>query len=691
MTGHDAADGAAAPFSAMVGQLGLRTALVLVTVDPMIGGVLIRGEPGTGKSSAVRSLRSLLPPIDVVDNCEFNCDPAEPARLCPTCLARRDDGRPLPVARRPVPMITLPLGATEDRLLGTLDLQNALQEGRRRLSPGILAGVHRGFLYVDEVNLAADHLMDAMLDAASSGVHHIERDGVSMTHAARFSLIGTMNPGEGGLRPQILDRFGLSIDVDAILDPRRRSRVLARHLEMERSPERQRHYRAVDRNLAQRVVKAQLMVPDVSVPDRLLTEIASLTARLGVSSHRADLVILRTATAFAALALRGEVTDRDVATAALFALNHRTDDSDELASEVARLLGGQDVTSVQDLLRASGEPWQALDPDDDPPSAGDAPVDGPPRRSGGNGSDGNGSGGVGYLPSGAARHTVAPDVAPHIGPAQPQADVGGLSMPLTMPGRHGAVTDTPLARLGTAASSTLVLRAQGRAAGSTGPTSRARPGLFAMMPTIVAAALRMLDAGAHTTELLPLRPRPTDVMRTTRIGRPNVGLVLVLDASWSMAMDGTFALARTLLCDVLDATRRGDRTALVVVGGRSAYVAAPFGRQTGPTAKLIMSLRPRGRTPLLDGVQRALSLCADRWTYRGCATPVVLVVTDGRDNLGDGTVGDVTRVAALAATARRLRVPGVIVALHGRATRFVRLIGERLDWQIHEHEAGDDL
>ncbi|WP_213451202.1 ATP-binding protein [Rhizomonospora bruguierae] len=685
MTQRDAVTGEGSPFSAMVGQLSLRTALLLTTVDPTIGGVLIRGEPGTGKSTAVRSLRSLLPPIDVVEGCEFNCDPAEPAHLCAACQARRNDGEHLSVVQRPVPMITLPLGATEDRLLGTLDLETALHDGRRRLSPGILAEVNRGFLYVDEVNLAADHLMDAMLDAASSGVHHIERDGMSVTHAARFSLIGTMNPGEGGLRPQILDRFGLSVDVEAVRDPRLRAQVLARHLELERSSERRRRYQALDRDLAERVVKARAVLPGVTFPDPLLTEIGSLTAALGVASHRADLVILRTASACAALGLREEVTARDTALAAVFTLRHRTAAAGELLAEVAaRLLPGEDVASVEDLLRANGEPWPTLDCGEGPPAGGVGGPDGGGRL---DLPDGGGNGGAGG--SGGSRYVPADDAAPRVGVVEARADGGGLTGPMTFPGHHAAVTDTPLARLGVAAS-TLVIEAEGRTGGSPGRTSRAPHGLVAMVPTIVAATLRLLASGAGRSELLPLRLRSTDLVRTVRTGRPNVGLVIVLDASWSMAMDGTFARARALLCGVLDATRRGDRTALIVVGGRRAHVAAPFSRQTGTAADLIMSLRPRGCTPLLDGVQRALSLCADRWAYSGCATPLVLVVTDGRDNLRDGTAGDRTRIAALAATAQRLGVPGAILALRGGSeTRFVRLVAERLGWQIHELEAGE--
>lgn len=681
MTHRDAAASEGSPFSAMVGQLSLRTALLLVTVDPTIGGVLVRGEPGTGKSTAVRSLRSLLPPIDVVEGCEFNCDPAEPTQLCAACQARRHDGGQLSVVQRPVPLITLPLGATEDRLLGTLDLETALKDGRRRLSPGILANVNRGFLYVDEVNLAPDHLMDAMLDAASSGVHHIERDGVSVTHAARFSLIGTMNPGEGGLRPQILDRFGLSVDADVTFDPQLRARVLARHLDLGRSAERRRQCRAIDRHLAERIVKARTALPDVTIPDRLLPEIASLTAGLGVASHRADLAILRTSLACAALCLRAEATARDAALAAVFALRHRTGDLDELLAAIAgRLLPGEGIASVEDLLRGNGESWPTFDMVEDPPPGGfEGPGDErlvPPSRCGSGDSE-----------SGGSRHVPGGDATPHVGVVEARTDGGGLTFPLTFPG-HRAVTDAPLARLGTAAS-TLAIGAEGRTGGSPGRTSRAQRGLVAMLPTMIAATLRLLASDAGRAQLLPLRPRSTDVVRTVRTGRPNIGLVIVLDASWSMAMDCTFARARELLCGVLDATRRGDRIALVVVGGRRAHVAAPFSRQTQPVAHLIMSLRPRGRTPLLEGIQLGLSLCADQWAYIGCATPLVLVVTDGRDNLRDGTAGDRARIAALAATAQRLRVPGAILALNGGVeTRFVRLVGDQLGWHIHELRGG---
>lgn len=659
---------AATPFCAVVGQFGLRSALLLVAVDPTIGGVLIRGEPGTGKSTSVRSLQSLLPPLDVVEGCDFNCDPAEPARWCDACAERQAEIGQLPVAQRPVPIVTLPLGATEDRLLGTLDLDSALNEGRRRLAPGIMAEVNRGFLYVDEVNLAADHLMDAMLDAASSGVHHIERDGVSVTHPARFALIGTMNPGEGGLRPQILDRFGLSIEAEAILDPLLRTRVLARHLELERSPDRLQHYRSLDRGLAERVVKARAALPDVVVPDRLIGEIAGVTARLGISSHRADLVILWAAIASAALAQRWEVTVQDVALAASLALPHRTDDHVDVPAEIAaHLFPGEEAFSVEDFMQTNGRLWLLSDDDEeDPPSGGD---DGARSDPPGGGSR---SGGSRFGPGdSAAPHPVAVELA---------AGDGDLGVRLNFSAQQAAGPDVLLTGL-RRASTALMIRGIGHTGGAPSRTLRTRLGSVAFVPTIVAATVGRLVGDAQQS----LRVQPADVVRTVRTGRPAIGLIIVLDASWSMAMDGTFARARALSGAILRATRRGDRVALVIASGRSAYVAAPFRRQSAPVAEFVSSLRPRGRTPLLDGVELALSLCADRWSYAGCAMPVVLVVTDGRDNLRESADSESGRIATLSAVARRRRVPGAILALRGGGeTRFVRLVAERLGWQIRD-------
>src|SRR3989440_901301 len=218
------------PFSALVGQDEMKLALLLNAVSPHVGGVLVRGEKGTAKSTAVHALQALLPPITVVEDCVFGCDPTDIKHMCQSCAQRLQAEETLPQQQRLVRLVQLPLGATEDRVLGTLDLERAIKDGVRQFEPGLLAAAHRGILYIDEVNLLPDHLVDALLDAATTGMNVVEREGISFTHPAQFVLIGTMNPEEGDLRPQLLDRFGLSIDVHGLKDPILRTHVVSRRI-----------------------------------------------------------------------------------------------------------------------------------------------------------------------------------------------------------------------------------------------------------------------------------------------------------------------------------------------------------------------------------------------------------------------------------------------------------------------------
>jgi Mg-chelatase subunit ChlI len=305
------------PFVAVVEQERLKQALLLNAVNPAVGGVLIVGPAGTGKSTAVRGLAELLPTIDVVADCPFSCDPADP---CPVCRARDE----LPVARRRRRIVDLPLNATEDRVAGTVDIARALKEGERALEPGLLAEANRGILYVDEINLLDDHLTDLLLDSAALGVNVVEREGVSIAHPARFILVGTMNEEEGELRPQIADRIGLRVDVEAIVEPEPRAEIMRRREAFTADPESfLGAHAARQAELAEELTVAERLLPDVHVADHLYPAVARLTVKAGVSSHRADVTILECAKAAAALAGRREVAVEDVARAASLALGHR--------------------------------------------------------------------------------------------------------------------------------------------------------------------------------------------------------------------------------------------------------------------------------------------------------------------------------------------------------------------------------
>jgi len=312
------------PFVAVVGQEDMKLALILNVIDPGIGGVLIRGEKGTAKSTVVRALADILPEIEVVEGCPFSCDPNDPESLCPLCEERLEREGHLPRARRKVRVVELPLSATEDRLVGSLDLEAALTRGERRFEPGLLAAAHRGFLYVDEVNLLPDHLVDTLLDVAAMGVNYVEREGLSFTHAARFVLVGTMNPEEGDLRPQLLDRFGLCVTVEGLKDPRERVLILERWEEFTRDPEGfQQKFRPETETLVERILEARKRLPEVRLSEETLYTIVKKTITLGVDGHRADLTMARTARAHAAFCGRAEVVEEDLSVAERLALPHR--------------------------------------------------------------------------------------------------------------------------------------------------------------------------------------------------------------------------------------------------------------------------------------------------------------------------------------------------------------------------------
>jgi len=312
------------PFTAIVGQEKMKRALILNAISPQIGGVLIRGERGTAKSTAARALAALLPQIDVVENCPFHCDPDSAEALCDDCRTRLAADGPLPRAKRRTLFVDLPVSATEDRVVGTLDIEQAIKKGERHFEPGVLAAANRGLLYVDEVNLLDDHVVDLLLDSAAMGVNVVEREGISFTHPARFILVGTMNPEEGELRPQLLDRFALCVEIKTILDAAQRVEIVRRRVAFEANPAVfYEDWRAQEEALSQRIQQAQHLLPRVSFTDDDLFSIAELTAEFAVDGHRADIVILKSALARAAFEGREAVCEADILLAAELALPHR--------------------------------------------------------------------------------------------------------------------------------------------------------------------------------------------------------------------------------------------------------------------------------------------------------------------------------------------------------------------------------
>ncbi len=312
------------PFTAIVGQELMKKALIVNAIDPTIGGVLINGDKGTGKSTAVRALADLLPKIKVVEGCPFNCHPEDLRLMCKSCQERYEREGQLPYIERKMEIVDMPLSATEDMVVGTIDIKRALKEGIKALEPGILARANRNILYIDEVNLLDDHLVNILLDSAAMGVNIVEREGISLYHPARFILVGTMNPEEGNLRPQLLDRFGLCVEVNALSSKEDRIKIVKYRRVFDTDPWKfEEQFKEEQEKLRKRIINAQAALSKVKISNEILESIVEITTSLGIKTHRADIVMEKTVRALAALSGRDYVTEDDIKEAAILALSHR--------------------------------------------------------------------------------------------------------------------------------------------------------------------------------------------------------------------------------------------------------------------------------------------------------------------------------------------------------------------------------
>jgi magnesium chelatase subunit D len=593
------------PFSAIVGHDDLRLALLLTAVHPGIGGVLVRGEKGTAKSTVVRALAALLPPVAAVPGCRFGCDPVVPDPACPDGPHATAVGETI----RPARLVELPVGATEDRLVGSLDLQRALTEGVSVYQPGLLAAAHRGVLYVDEVNLLPDHLVDVLLDAAAMGRAHVERDGVSVSHAASFLLVGTMNPEEGELRPQLLDRFGLTVEVAASRDVGTRAEVVRRRLTYEADPAGfAAGWRGEDAALAERIAVARSTLSEVVLPDGELRRIASVCAAFEVDGMRADLVLARTALAHAAWRGADAVSEDDVRVAARLALPHRRrrDPFDQ---------PGLDGEQLEDAL-SEGDPPQG--PPDEPPDGPGAGA-GEPRSGVAGDSSGNGSSPDQSLPAPTAPFQARLLALPGVGAGAP----GRRSRARTSIGR--------------------VIR------GSTAEGS----GLH-LLGTLAAAAPHQHARGRRGPGLVVHR---ADVRRAVREGRESNLVLFTVDASGSMAArDRMSAVSGAVLSLLRDAYQRRDKVGLISFRGTQAQVVLPPTSAVDAAAARLRALRTGGRTPLADGLLRSARVLAAERLRDPTRRALLVVLTDGR-----ATHGGMDAALAAAGLLRRDGVASIVV------------------------------
>ncbi|MGI9000868.1 MAG: putative cobaltochelatase [Pseudonocardia sp.] len=612
------------PFSAVVGHDDLRLALLLNAVHPGVGGVLVRGEKGTAKSTAVRALAALLPAVAVVAGCRFGCAPGDPDPGCPD--GPHDGGGP--GATRAARLVELPVGATEDRLVGSLDLERALAEGVRAYQPGLLADAHRGVLYVDEVNLLHDHLVDLLLDAAAMGRAHVERDGVSVSHAARFLLVGTMNPEEGELRPQLLDRFGLAVEVRAAREVATRVEVVRRRLAFEDDPAAfAAGWREAEVGTAARIAAAQDRVGAVVLPDAELCRIAAVCAAFAVDGMRADLVIARAAMAHAAWRGAGAVAEEDVRVAARLALPHRRrrDPFDE---------PGMDEGALDEALRSAAAQSGSEDPSPGDPD----PVDPGGGAQEDRASDAGGS-------SEGASGTPAP-------PEQPAAGGDGPTRAAPPPSAtfRARLLQVPGVGEGAPGRRSRARTDSGRVVRPSGTIPR-RAADVHLPATITAAAPHQRSRGRTRAGLLLRRD---DLRHTVREGREGNLVLFAVDASGSMAARSRMAAVSGAVLSLLrDAYQRRDRVGLVSFRAGGAELVLPPTASVPAAQARLADLRTGGRTPLADGLLRARRVLAVEKLRDPRRRPLLVVLTDGRATVaardGGDPVHDACRAAALLA------------------------------------------
>jgi magnesium chelatase subunit D len=587
------------PFSAVVGHDQLRLALLLAAVRPEIGGVLIRGEKGTAKSTAVRGLATLL-------------------------SAAGES-----VAGTAARLVELPIGATEDRVIGSIDLQRVLRDGEQAFSPGLLARAHGGVLYVDEVNLLHDHLVDVLLDAAAMGRVHIERDGISHSHEARFVLIGTMNPEEGELRPQLLDRFGLTVDVHASRDVDVRVQVIRQRMAYEADPDGfADRFADADAELARRIADARALVDDVVLPDNELRRIAALCAAFDVDGMRADLVVARTAVAHAAWRGSNTVDEQDIRVAAELALPHRRrrDPFDDPGIDRDQL----DAALAQ---AGSDETPDDREPDPDPPGGGQSAE--PPASQ--------------QNSQSAAKPQSARPSAPPSQTFRTRA--------LTVPG----VGDGAPGRRS---------RARNASGAVVAATATDGHGLH-LFGTVLAAA-------EHASGTGPVRPGPADVRRAIRQGREGNLVIFVVDASGSMAArDRMAAVSGATLSLLRDAYQRRDKVAVITFRQQSARLLLPPTSSAYIAGRRLAKFDTGGRTPLAEGLLAAHQLVLREKVRDRARRPLLVVLTDGRATAGPDPLGR-SRLAAA-----RLVAEGAAAVVVDCETSYVRLgLAEQLAGQL---------
>jgi magnesium chelatase subunit D len=630
------------PFTAIVGQEKMKKSLILNAINPRIGGVLIRGEKGTAKSTAVRALAELLPEIEVVNGCTFNCNPYDEGEMCDLCYAKKTNGENQEVAKRRMWVVDLPLGATEDRVVGSIDVEKAIKEGIKALEPGILAAANRGILYIDEVNLLDDHVADVILDSAAMSINVVEREGVSVSHPSKFILIGTMNPEEGELRPQLLDRFGLQASVESIDDADKRVEIVKLVGSFDRDPEVFRaRFEGNQKELREKIVQAKQIINEVEISDDLLKITAETCIELGVRTHRAEIVIDRTAKTIAALDGRKKVTFEDIKEAMELALPHRmrrkpfeppsldTEKLDDMMHDKKKQHEEEKEENKQQQRKEEEEKREKKGDsehkhkneqlDKNPKSEDDNEgIKEPQKESVFNIGD--------SIDTRAVRQKQKKDKTY-------RRKISGRRIP------------------------TLSLRNNGKYVRHGFPKEEIKD--VALDATIRAAAPYQKERRSDTDSDLAVVIKTHDIREKIRVGKISTATMFVVDASGSMGANRRMESAKgAVLSLLLDSYQQRDKVGMVAFRGSQADTLLPLCSSMDLAYKRLKELPTGGRTPLAAGLEKGLNLLLNEKQKDEGVIPVLLLISDGRANVSSGS-GNKEIEKELLALAEQARAKGI--------------------------------
>ena len=646
------------PFTAIVGQTAMKRALLLNAVNPKIGGVLVRGKKGTAKSTAVRSLAGLLPSVTVVQGCPYNCSPEERQGLCTRCDPQA--GEVQPVVRQ-IPIIDLPVGATEDRLVGSLDIEEAIKTGNRVFEPGLIAATHRGILYIDEVNLLNDHLVDILLDAAAMGRNYVEREGISVTHRSEFILVGTMNPEEGDLRPQLLDRFGLAVEVEGRFTPEERQEVVKRRIAYEADSQGfMAEWSQAEVEERERVLRSQKLLPQVIVSDDILTLITAICAEYDVDGMRGDIVMYKTAATIAAYEDRTEVNAEDVREAANLALLHRQRRqpfqqpnlaTEQLDSMVDDFQGQDRQRESQDSSQNDSQGEGDSEPSDlSPPDLNSAEPD--------NEADNSNPGSLGQ---------------------EEQFEVGD---PYSVRPLNLKPPDQRSRRASGRRNVTITDSSAGRYVGSRMPEGKASG--LALDATLRAAAPHQLGRRAASESQNVVLIEAQDIRDKVRESKSGSMVLFVVDASGSMgAQRRMVAVKGAVMSLLLDAYQRRDRVGMISFRGTSASLMLPPTNSVDLARVHLADMPTGGRTPLSAGLFKALEVIETERVKDRNVLPLLVLLSDGRGNVALGLDSPSDEAYAAAGIIGDDKIPSVVVDTESGYIRLgmVRSVAEAMDAQ----------